>query len=58
MECRKQFTFYASIFDSARRIRNKAARADFYDAICTYALTGIAPDLDKLSDAAAVGFMD
>lgn len=56
-EMRGQFTFYASIFVSARRIRNKAARADFYDAICNYALNGTEPDLDKLSDAAAIGFI-
>lgn len=54
---RTQFTFYASIYESACRIKNKAARADFYDAICAYALAGTPPDLDKLSDAAAVGFI-
>ena len=57
MDERGQFTFYSSIFASACRIRNKAARADFYDAICNYALNGIEPDLDKLSDAGAVGFI-
>lgn len=57
MDYRKQFTFYGSIYESARRIKNKAARADFYDAVCAYALTGSEPDLDKLSDAAAVGFV-
>ena len=57
MDERGQFTFYSSIFASACRIRNKAARADFYDAICNYALNGTEPDLDKLSDAAAVGFI-
>ena len=57
MENRKQFTFFYSILESALRIKNKAARADFYDAICIYALTGQEPDLDKLSDAAAVGFI-
>lgn len=57
MEQRTQFTFYASIYESACRIKNKAARADFYDAICAYALAGTPPDLDKLSDAAAVGFI-
>lgn len=54
---RGQFTFYSSIFESARRIRNKSARADFYDAICDYALNGVEPDLDKLSDAGAIGFI-
>ena len=57
MDQRGQFTFYASIFESAKRIRNKAARADFYDAVCDYALNGIEPNLDKLSDAAAIGFI-
>ena len=54
---RGQFTFYSSIYESAKRIRNKAARADFYDAVCAYALNGVMPDLDKLTDAAAIGFI-
>lgn len=53
---REQFTFYASFFRAASRIRNKAARCDAYDAICAYALTGILPDLDKLPDSAAIAF--
>ena len=57
MDERGQFTFYASIFESAKRMKNKSARADFYDAVCDYALNGISPDLDKLADAAAVGFI-
>ena len=57
MDERSQFTFYGSFYNSAKRIRSKAARCDFYDAICEYALNGIAPDLDRLSDAAAVGFI-
>ena len=57
MEARGQFTLYASIYESAKRIKNKSARADFYDAVCAYALNGIEPDLDKLSDAAAIGFI-
>lgn len=57
MDERGQFTFYASIFYSASRIRSKAARADFYDAICNYALNGIEPCLEKLTDTAAVGFI-
>ncbi len=57
MDERGQFTFYASIYASASRIRNKAARADFYDAICNYALNGVEPDINRLSDAAAVGFI-
>ena len=57
MDQRGQFTLYASVFESAKRIKNKAARADFYDAVCDYALNGVEPNLDKLSDAAAIGFI-
>lgn len=53
---RGQFTFYASFYKAIRRIRNKAARADAYDAICAYALDGTEPDMEKLSDAAAIAF--
>lgn len=58
MGSRNQFTFYASFFESAARIRSKAARADLYDAICRYALTGEEPDLDKLPEPAAVAFIN
>ena len=51
------FTFYKSFFESAKRIKSKTARCDYYDSLCEYALNGIEPDLDKLSDAAAVGFI-
>lgn len=54
---RTQFTFYRSIRESARLIRSKAARCDFYDAICDYALDGKEPKIDQLSDAGAVGFV-
>lgn len=54
---RTQFTFYESFAQSIKRIKNKAARADAYDAICNYALYGIEPDLDKLPDAAAIAFI-
>lgn len=54
---RGQFTFYKSFFEAAKRIKSKTARCDFYDAICEYALNGIEPYMDKLSDAAAVGFI-
>lgn len=57
MDERSQFTLYGSFYESAKRIKNKTVRCDFYDAICEYALNGIEPDLDKLSDAAAVGFI-
>lgn len=51
---RNQFTFYFSFYKTIRRIKNKAARADAYDAICRYALTGELPDLDKLPYTAAM----
>ena len=53
---RNQFTFYASFYKAISRIRSKAARADAYDIICAYALTGKEPDMDKLTDAAAIAF--
>lgn len=53
---RTQFTFYDSFFRSVSRIRNKSARCDAYDAICRYALTGEEPDLNDMSDAAAIAF--
>lgn len=51
---RSQFTFYDSFYRALSRIRKKADRADAYDAIVAYALLGEEPDLDKLSDAAAI----
>ena len=53
---RSQFTFYDSFYRALSRIKKKADRADAYDAIVSYALTGEEPDLDKLSDAAAIAF--
>ena len=53
---REQFTFYGSFAKAAMRIRKKADRCDFYDAIVGYALREELPDLDRLSDAAALGF--
>ncbi len=55
-EGRSQFTFYASFYRALSRIREKADRADAYDAIVAYALLGEEPDLEKLSDAAAIAF--
>lgn len=56
-EVRNQFTFYRSFFEAASKIKSKAARAEAYDAICKYALFNDAPDVDKMSDAAAIAFM-
>jgi hypothetical protein len=53
---RGQFTFYSSFADAAKKIKNKAARADFYDAICEYALHEQEPDMSRIADAAALGF--
>ena len=55
-ESRSQFTFYDSFYRALSRIKKKADRADAYDAIVTYALTGKEPDLDKLPDSAAIAF--
>ena len=54
---RKQFTFYRSFMDGIKRIKAKAARCEAYDTIIAYALDGVEPDLDKLSDAAALAFI-
>lgn len=53
---RTQFTFYDSFFKAIRRIKKKADRADAYDAICAYALHGEEPDLEAMSDSAAIAF--
>ena len=56
MDERKQFTMYESIYKAMQRIRKKPDRADAYDAICAYALYQIEPDMDSLTDAAAIAF--
>lgn len=53
---REQFTFYASFAKGARRIKSKAARCDYYDAIINYALSEVMPDLETIAEAAAMGF--
>jgi hypothetical protein len=55
---RNQFTFYSSFWETAKRIKSKAARADLYDTICRYALEGEEPDLDKLPESVAVAFIN
>lgn len=54
---RSQFTFYRSFFEAISRIRKDTDRAAAYDAICRYALYGEEPDIDALSDAAAIAFL-
>lgn len=53
---RTQFTFYESFYKAAKRIKDPAARAEVYDAICEYALYGNEPDIDALSEMAAIAF--
>lgn len=51
---RTQFTFYESFKKAAIRLKKKADRADFYDAISDYALYGIEPNIEQYSDAVSV----
>lgn len=53
---RTQFTFYESFYKAAKRIKDPSARAEVYDAICEYALYGNEPDIDALSEMAAIAF--
>ena len=53
---RTQFTFYESFYKAAKRIKDPTARAEVYDAICEYALYGNEPDIDALSEMAAIAF--
>lgn len=53
---RTQFTFYESFYKAAKRIKDPSARAEVYDAICEYALYGNDPDIDALSEMAAIAF--
>lgn len=53
---RTQFTFYESFYKAAKRIKDPSARAKVYDAICEYALYGNEPDIDALSEMAAIAF--
>lgn len=56
MDDRKQFTFYESMYKALQRIKKKQDRADAYDAISAYALYHKEPNLDAMSDAAAIAF--
>lgn len=53
---RTQFTFYASFYKAVSRIKDGEARAQVYDAICEYALYGNEPDMNNLSDMAAIAY--
>lgn len=53
---RTQFTFYESFFKAISRIKKKSDQADAYNIICKYALMQEEPDLDSVSDSAAIAF--
>ena len=53
---RSQFTFYASFYKAIVRIKDDAARAKAYDAICQYALYGTEENIDSLPDIAAIAY--
>lgn len=53
---RSQFTFYESFAKAISRIRSKEDRADAYDALCNYALAGIEPDPESVSDIVMIVF--
>ena len=53
---RTQFTFYASFYKAISRIKDDAARAKAYDAICQYALYGTEENVDSLPDMAAIAY--
>ena len=56
MGSRTQFTFYESFYKATQRIKDPLARAQVYEAICEYALYGVVPDMNSLSDVAAIAF--
>lgn len=51
---RTQFTFYESFYKAVARMKKKTDQADTYNAIIRLALYGEEPDLENLSDMAAV----
>lgn len=56
MSSRTQFTFYESFYKATQRIKDPLSRAQVYDAICDYALYGVVPNMESLSDVAAIAF--
>jgi len=54
---RKQFTFYHSFREALAMLKDPLERVQAYDMIADYALDGIEPQLDKLSDIVQVVFM-
>lgn len=53
---RKQFTFYVSFANAVLRIKDDSSRAQAYDAIVKYAIWGELPDLNSMSESAAIAF--
>lgn len=53
---RTQFTFYESFFRALSHIRSAESKAEAYDAICRYALYGDEPNIDEISETAAMVF--
>lgn len=53
---RTQFTFYESFYRAISRIRSPEGKVEAYDAICRYALYGEEPDMDAISETAAMVF--
>lgn len=53
---RTQFTFYESFYKAAVRMESKEDQADFYNAVCAYALYGKDPDTNNMSGVSAIAF--
>ena len=51
MEERVTFTFFRSFYEAASCLGDKAQQADFYNALCAYALDGKQPELDGVAAA-------
>lgn len=53
---RKQFTFYESFFRAILRIQDDGEQAEAFRMVCNYALYGIKPKPEELSDHNAILF--
>lgn len=53
---RTQFTFYESFYRALSLMRSAESKAEAYDAICRYALYGDEPNVDEISETAAMVF--
>ena len=53
---RMQFTFYRSFWETIRKVKSDKDRLAVYDAICSYSLDGIVPDLSGEADLAFTSF--